>query len=336
MAKAPEEKVSYTCPECGKKYRVPKRYSTAPRCPKCQKTVNKASVSYTPSKREEEERLLKEEWLKKEAETAEQGAMSQPLKNVYVEQTEGEDHAKRPGAEPVRASEPSDKQSKRQRISGKRFWLMIGAALGVFVFSFIFTMRGRLSGITTTFMALIALAMMFYASCRRWPKYSKHICLIGAALVVWLYANEHRFLNEEGVTLMCLVRYCSFIIMLGMPVYLCCRRWAKYSKHITVGGSVVLSIIVVWYGWGDTYPKYFNSETGYEYHDDYGRWSGKHVYRSITRWDPYFTSSGPMAGDVPKPHGHWTTWQFDPLVNLDEFYWYGDKISQGEWYLRNK
>ena len=39
MAKSPEEKVSYTCPECGQKYRVPKRYSNVPRCPKCRKAA---------------------------------------------------------------------------------------------------------------------------------------------------------------------------------------------------------------------------------------------------------------------------------------------------------
>jgi len=63
MAKAPKDKVSYTCPECGKKDRVPKRYSNAPRCPKCRKAVNESD---RPRKREEEERLKKEEeeWLK--------------------------------------------------------------------------------------------------------------------------------------------------------------------------------------------------------------------------------------------------------------------------------
>ena len=65
MEKSPEDKVSYTCPECGKKYRVPKRYSTAPRCPKCQKAANESDRA---RKREEEEWLKEEERLKKEEE----------------------------------------------------------------------------------------------------------------------------------------------------------------------------------------------------------------------------------------------------------------------------
>jgi len=91
MAKAPEEKVSYTCPECGKKYRVPESFSSVPRCAKCQRAVNESD---RPKKGEEEERLKKEEerlkeekhWLKLESEKAEKWAMSQELKEEEEEE----------------------------------------------------------------------------------------------------------------------------------------------------------------------------------------------------------------------------------------------------------
>ncbi len=80
------------------------------------------------------------------------------------------------------------------------------------------------------------------------------------------------------------------------------------------------------------------------YHDTYARWSGHQTYRRMWGDDALGqlrdSAEGPMCGDPPRLHGRWTYSYFghNPFSFREEheFYWYGEKVSQGEWHLRNR
>ena len=37
-----------------------------------------------------------------------------------------------------------------------------------------------------------------------------------------------------------------------------------------------------------------------------------------------------------KKHGEWTTTVYSPFKQTEEYFWYGEQITEGEWHLRNK
>jgi hypothetical protein len=84
-----------------------------------------------------------------------------------------------------------------------------------------------------------------------------------------------------------------------------------------------------------------------DFHDTYKHWSGEFIYRRMSKFydadksvgshSLFWRTQGPMAG-TGKPHGHWITNKFgdDNPYHKDEFYWYGEEVSEGNWHLRNK
>ena len=79
------------------------------------------------------------------------------------------------------------------------------------------------------------------------------------------------------------------------------------------------------------------------YRDTHKRWSGRITYRVLTmctgtsfkeRLTPD-SFEGPLSPSG-KPHGHWVQTTWSPYQRTDEWYWYGEKITEGEWHLRNK
>ena len=101
----------------------------------------------------------------------------------------------------------------------------------------------------------------------------------------------------------------------------------------------VVAVLVVWWGWhqyGEIYQVQWESNDGEcLYHDTYRR-GGAHIYRWMNnkRWDEFL--EGAMSGKPPRLHGHWKTVSFLPYKHTDNWYWYGEEITQGEWELRNK
>jgi len=88
------------------------------------------------------------------------------------------------------------------------------------------------------------------------------------------------------------------------------------------------------------------------FEDTYRRWGRVHIYRSYSSYEPGeypegngFRTKGPMSPSG-KPHGEWEWYSCDQKrLGQDEFdryksgrtwYWYGDKITEGEWHLRNR
>lgn len=108
--------------------------------------------------------------------------------------------------------------------------------------------------------------------------------------------------------------------------------------------SVGLVAACVWY----RFDVYCTSWTHVEHDDElessYEDWiyraSGEHSYRKhwMTKRGEFlreYSAEGPFVG-TGKQHGHWTsfTWEGRKLEHL--WYWYGEKITEGEWHLRNR
>lgn len=89
---------------------------------------------------------------------------------------------------------------------------------------------------------------------------------------------------------------------------------------------------------------YWGSRTGREisrirYRDTYKRWGDRFVHRRIDNYDNrgHVTRSfaGPMS-ESGKPHGPWELALWDSHDRRLSWYWYGEKITEGEWHLRNR
>lgn len=78
----------------------------------------------------------------------------------------------------------------------------------------------------------------------------------------------------------------------------------------------------------------WQSQKGVDVTDSKWRWGNKVFHRRI--YIPGdFSTEGPIA-DSGSVHGKWKTLTYKP-VNLEtEYFWYGEKITEGEWHLRNK
>jgi hypothetical protein len=110
----------------------------------------------------------------------------------------------------------------------------------------------------------------------------------------------------------------------------------KYKRTIAIGAFIVWVVICyrAYATW--THTEHWKSDSGVEYFDTYHY--DRHLERSIR--SDYMHASGPMAGEViGKPHGRWSCWHkgTDYMAGWhdEEYYWYGEKISEGEWHLRN-
>ncbi|HZZ28448.1 MAG TPA: hypothetical protein VFE46_10645 [Pirellulales bacterium] len=118
-------------------------------------------------------------------------------------------------------------------------------------------------------------------------------------------------------------------------------RWTRYIV------AVLTVVTLFWWAAHDTYVDRWTSKDDTDYADTYKHWSGDFIYRRTSHFhkgdstflnESYFWSSeGPMAG-TGKPHGHWITEKLgdNTPYHKDEFYWYGEEISEGQWYMRNK
>lgn len=117
------------------------------------------------------------------------------------------------------------------------------------------------------------------------------------------------------------------------------RKYKKYKLLIKVAGYVIGVLIITIYAKLDYYKEYGKKTDGGALTafvtDKFDRLSGNRIERAILLSNGDY-SGGKMSGDRnnPQPHGVWKCC-FDGIVTHD-FYWYGEKISEGEWHLRNK
>ena len=85
---------------------------------------------------------------------------------------------------------------------------------------------------------------------------------------------------------------------------------------------------------------WISEDGGSSYTDTYSKWRGTFLHRSVTATDSednlISICSGPMSASG-KPHGEWKMSIFQPeYATRQQFYWYGDQISEGDWHLQSK
>jgi len=131
------------------------------------------------------------------------------------------------------------------------------------------------------------------------------------------------------------VNYLSLIAFLAGVVLAVSGFYPRHHTAICWLGAVVSISLAYGYFRLDRYEeRWINDRDSFT--DSYTR-SGQHFYRHI--WWKSIGSGldsdrGPMAGSPPKPHGEWKG--FHSLESTTTYYWYGEKVSQGEWHIRNK
>lgn len=177
------------------------------------------------------------------------------------------------------------------------------------------------------------------------------IRLAGAALLKVADVLSHQRTKEIGATILCaiILLFVSLgfdsggIAFAGILIYITCRvalrqqsSAVKYSAAISIAliSSIGLRAITPrterWSSDSTTYVDYYRGLTG------------THYYRELSSKELLgggFSSEGPMTA-TGKPHGEWktTTWgdHFRSIETHNEWHWYGESITEGEWHLRNK
>ncbi len=138
--------------------------------------------------------------------------------------------------------------------------------------------------------------------------------------------------------------------------------WFRLWLYVPIASTATLILVTV-FGWHDQYTVHWTSVWDPEkleyvqteeplgwaeecdqplirYRDTYFRWRKTTSYREMRyREDDSSglddTHKGPRS-ESGKPHGQWHSVSWDPFHSEDEWYWYGEEISEGEWHLRNK
>ncbi len=152
--------------------------------------------------------------------------------------------------------------------------------------------------------------------------------------------------------------YLMLVTSVAALTALVCGRWFGMKTFCCAAPVMILAALLI-YAPRDSYEdKWTNTEdntpwdeeddaiTRYSYRDTCSRWTGKMTHRrlSVRRYKngegtSWTVVSGPMS-DSGKCHGKWKTLFLRPLdfgnPAKTEWYWYGEKISEGEWHLRNK
>lgn len=158
----------------------------------------------------------------------------------------------------------------------------------------------------------------------------------------------------------------NYLALVGICVASTGFAYQWYRSWITLMVGVAVSVILVFaYGSTDRYVSRWSSLyeplqgrhvgrpvrfTGLDrythshivYRDIYTRWTGRILHRSMSYYAgdgsmlPILDQSGPMSPGW-NPHGEWVMQYYAPsFKNERSWYWYGENISEGEWYLRSK
>jgi DNA-directed RNA polymerase subunit RPC12/RpoP len=154
-------------------------------------------------------------------------------------------------------------------------------------------------------------------------------------------------INRDGIKKgLAIAALCGFIGTIGVkpslwvPLHYACLFTAafitgtmiKIRRSKLIGMAAAIVCVVVWSQF-DSYVEHWTGEVT-EYTDQKMRMSGQIYHRKAT--NDRVHGSGPMAGDPVKMHGHWVFYFKPEQRRIDQWYWYGDEVSQGEWELRQK
>lgn len=162
--------------------------------------------------------------------------------------------------------------------------------------------------------------------------------VMAMAILVWIVTMHSKPYTTEVCT-----HYFSLAIfsaMLPFEIFRHFKRWRSLQVPFAIA-----FVVLAWSIWPrfDSYDTQWYSDTGTRFVDSYSR-SGKHWYRHLTMksskgtYSLGYSSEGPMSGTPPRPHGHWLSTSWEPVLfeQSHHWFWYGEEITQGEWELRQK
>ena len=135
--------------------------------------------------------------------------------------------------------------------------------------------------------------------------------------------------------------YLALLIFVGTVSHWIAKRFTR--KWAT--GIAVLAAIVAAYFWGrsDYYVHEWQRTTDdkkdtWHYTDYTYRNHAHQFYRVMTTdWEKpgYYHSEGGFS-DSGKMHGEWQSYSAPSFDTKNEWFWYGESITEGEWHLRNR
>jgi hypothetical protein len=133
-----------------------------------------------------------------------------------------------------------------------------------------------------------------------------------------------------------LIHYGSLIAVFVGAIRVCAEKWGQKRALIYKIGMVLSIYLIILYGKHDQYTERWTDQQGNIFHDTVSRFG----FRLIDR-DVYFKDGGNASGsfvgeEESKKHGKWIYWSAGLRDREEKFYWYGEEISEGDWYLRNK
>lgn len=116
-------------------------------------------------------------------------------------------------------------------------------------------------------------------------------------------------------------------------------RWKKLT-----GAAIAVAILAgaITFGgykyYSRTRVQIWNSVDA-QYEDTYRVWDDRHLTRYYSTKDADGTlqtvAEGPMS-ESGRPHGEWTIIYPSLEESTQQWYWYGEPITEGEWHLRNR
>ena len=157
--------------------------------------------------------------------------------------------------------------------------------------------------------------------------------MIGVGLLGWLFTLQ----QEPGIASS--LHY-GFLILALAGFYMIgvnkLPKDLKYKKYLKILFIVIGFYLISWYKKHDYYQIRWTNEKGDEYLDTYKRSNSKDVQERSVSFKNGDSARGSFVNETEmKKHGRWIYVGADYHVEY-EYYWYGEEISEGEWFLRNK
>jgi len=170
-----------------------------------------------------------------------------------------------------------------------------------------------------------------------------HTGLIAVLVILTIVVLSTKHSESGVVTLIHYAATISAICTVGFCVSSIARR--RWVAKLGMGLSLVLA--VAWWNFDYSIQKW-STESEYtkntsRYSDYFRRLADKPYYRKYSMYTEgglaIYRSEGRLT-DTGKQHGKWPwrsiDWSPFNVETGNDFYWYGEKITEGEWHLRNK
>ncbi len=175
----------------------------------------------------------------------------------------------------------------------------------------------------------------------------------------WLVAGLGACLPLYAITIWRegLLEFFNYSVILGfmtLSVFIARLTFAEHKAAATAASIGLVVVLFFVHAWADrSTSRWVSKDTRTTYDDTLGRFTSRWNHRRMRFPDDHATYwfwEGPMSASW-KPHGRWeyhhkleltlksfTDKALSDFLSDDRYhwYWYGEKITEGEWHLRNK